>query len=305
MKRFSFFAFLSIGLCASALYLSSCQKETLQTVQPDTQQNIAGDRAPVIFGVSVFRPNNPSQLFSLDAATGNVLNAVGVFYVDANGNQIAINDLKGVCVVNEQVFVTSGYNALDVISNGLFKVNPQTGQAGLISNSPASVGTVSDIDIDPTTNAIYGLSNNSNRLVRINGANWNAYATVGNITGLGGISATGLSLTRDAFGNRIVVAATNVTAGGVNVYSVPNTAGAAAFLTSVIPAGDLAGGHCGIGFDVDLAVNGTGGMLLNRNSNNGLGLNLFDWNAPFNVNTNSAFWGGAGVNFEDLSSDIQ
>lgn len=298
MKRISFLFILS--LLATAFAIQSCQKETQIVPQPDVNDGKAGDRAPLIYGVSVFSAGNPSQLVTMDAGTGNVLNSVAVFVPDALGNPFFLNDLKGVCIVNDQVFVTTGFNAIDAYSNMLIKVNPQTGQAGVISYSDK--GTISDIDYDVNTGNIYGLSNNSNRLMSISGAgnNWSTYTTVGNITGLATYVAKGLSMVRDAQGDRIIIAATINAGGNARILSVPNGAGAATFLATVNPAASLAAGHCGIGFDIDM-----NSMLINRNSNNGLGINTFPWQNPLPNPSNSAFWGGNGINFEDLSSDLQ
>ncbi len=299
MKRFSFFLSLALGLFVTAFSIQSCQKDQIQVADASDPTNLAGDRAVVVYGVSVFNANNPSQLSTMDAATGNVLNTVAVFVLDANGQPFFLNDLKGVCVVNGQVFVTTGFNAVDAYSNMLIKVNPQTGQAGVVSYS--TVGTVSDIDYDEANQAIYGLSNNTNRLVRIldNGTNWGNYAIVGNITNMGVYVAKGLSMVRDALGDRIIIASTIGAGGNARIHSVPAGAGPATFLGTVNPINELAAGHCGIGFDIDL-----NSMLINRNSNAGLGVNIFPWLVPLPAASASVFWGGTGINFEDLSSDL-
>lgn len=300
MKRISCFLFL--GILAIAAALQSCQKEAVSIPGADLTDQTANDRAQQIYGVTVFSAGNPSRLHTMEAATGNITNTVAVFVLDALGNPFFLDDLKGICVVNDQVFVTTGFNVVDAYSNMLIKVNPATGQAGVISYSPPEVGTVSDIDYDPNNNTIYGLANNSNKLVSINDNfnNWGTYANVGNITGLGTYRTKGLSMVRDAQGLRIAIAATLNAGGNARILTVPNTGGLATFLTSVLPVADLAAGHCGIGFDIDMNA-----MLINRNSINGLGLNSFGWVNAFPPQTNSAFWGGNGQNFEDLSSDVQ
>jgi hypothetical protein len=301
MKRFSFL--LILGIVAISATLQSCQKEAVSIPATDLADQTAEDRAQLVYGVTVFSAGNPGRLHTMEAATGNITNTVAVYVLDALGQPFFLDDLKGVCVVNDQVFVTTGFNVVDAYSNLLVKVNPATGQAGILSNSPAEVGTVSDIDYNPNNNTIYGLANNSNKLVSINdnANNWGTYANVGNITGLGSTyRAKGLSMVRDAQGLRISVAATLAAGGNARIYTMPNNGGVATFLTSVLPIADLAAGHCGIGFDLDMNA-----MLINRNSINGLGLNSFGWVNAFGPQTNSAFWGGNGQNFEDLSSDVQ
>ncbi|MBC7776961.1 MAG: hypothetical protein H7246_16135 [Phycisphaerae bacterium] len=304
MKRFSYFGALAIGLFAAALAFQSCQKDALQVANPNVPNTQADDRAPLIYGVSVFSAGTPSELYTLDGGTGAILNNVLVFVTDPSGAPFFLNDLKGVCIVHDQVWVTTGFNAVDAYSNLLLKVDPATGQGGIISRSDQ---TVSDIDYDENTNAIFGLANNTNRLMKITdvGNNWGTYTPVGNILNMGGYTAKGLTMVRDAAGDRIVIAATIAAGGNARVLSVPAGAGPAVFLSTIIPAADLAAGHCGIGFDIDLGTpGGDGGVLINRNAI-GMGLNIFDWANPLAAVTPSAFWGGKDVNFEDLSSDIQ
>ena len=299
MKRFSFFL-LAAGIIAASLSLNSCQKDNLQVANPSNPNVSAGDRAPLIYGVSVFSAGNPSQLFTLDLGTGAIQGSVQVFFNNSTGQQIFVDDLKGVCVVGGQVWVTTGFNVVDAYSNLLLKVDPTTGQGGIISHS--TVGTVSDIDYDENSNTVYGLLNNGNRLVTINdnSNNWGTYVVQGNITNLGAnYVAKGLSMARDGGGVRIIVAATQANAGNANVYSVPATAGAANLLSTINPANQLATGHCGIGFEIDINA-----MLINRRANAGFGINSFAWANPLANPTASAFWGGNGVNFEDLSSRL-
>lgn len=300
MKRIPFFSFLALGLFAVSFAFQSCQKEDVQVATPGLSDNPASDRAITIYGVTVFSANNPSQLVTMDAATGLVQNSVQVYVLDQLGNPFFLNDLKGVCVVNDQVFVTTGFNAVDAYSNMLIKVNPATGQAGIISYS--DIGTVSDIDYDVANDIIYGLSNNSNRLVKIEdtGSNWTNWTAIGNITNMGVYVAKGLSMVRDGGGDRIVLASTIASGGNTRMHSVGAGGGVATFLGTVNPISDLAAGHCGIGFDIDL-----GEMLINRNSNNGLGVNSFPWANVLPAASASVFWGGTGLNFEDLSSDIE
>lgn len=252
--------------------------------------------------VSVFSPKTiPSLLHTIDAATGQVILSVQVFLLDSNGNPFFLNDLKGVCTYGDQVWVTTGFNAIDAYSYLLVKVDPHTGLAGIISHGDPSIGAVSDIDYDPNGDVVYGLANNSNTLIKIedNGNNWGTYSTVGAIQGLGGGTAKGLSMVRDN-GGSLVVATTGQLNGNAQIYSVPFNAGLATFKANVNPANQLGNGHCGIGFDVDLNA-----MLINRATTAGAGLNSFAWAVPLPNPSVSAFWGGNGINFEDLSTDIQ
>lgn len=299
MKRFSFLLLLAVS--ASIALFTACQKENLQQVaNPVNSDQTAGERAPLIYGVSLFTKNNGSLLHTMDAANGQVINSVQVYLLDANNNQVFLNDLKGVCTYNGQVWVTTGFHPVDAYSYLLVKVNPQTGQAGIISHGDPNIGAVSDIDYSPTDNTVYGLASNTNRLITItdNNNNWGTYTNVGPITGMGNYTAKGLSMVRDNGGDRIVIAGTQQFNGNAQVYTVGAGAGAANFLAVVNPAANLAAGHCAIGFDIDLNA-----MLINRN--NGSGLNSFGWANPLPNPSGSGFWGGNGINFEDLSSDVQ
>lgn len=302
MKRFSFFLIPAIGLFATALFLNSCQKDNLQSINPNQANLASTDRGPNtdVYGVSVFRPGTPSQLITMNIA-GTVTNNVPVYILDANNNQVFLDDLKGVCIYGDQVWVTTGPHPVDAYSNLLIKVNPVTGQGGIISHS--TVGTVSDIDYDPIADAVYGLLNNNNRLVKItdNGNNWGTYVVVGNITNLGAnYTAQGLSIGKDinsAVG--IFVAATKGIGGNAQLYREPATAGAATFLAVINPAVDLASANCGIGYQ-----NSVPSMVINRQPGSGAGANSFAWTIPVTNPSASAFWGGLGWNFDDFSTGI-
>ncbi len=296
MKRFSFFLSLAIGLFAAAFAFQSCQKEQLASTNGTTSNIPSTNRAAEVYGVSVFSAGNPSKLITMDAGNGAILNSIPVYFFNSTGQQIFLDDLKGVCTVNGQVWLTSGFHPIDAYSNLLLKADPHTGFASIIAHS--SIGTVSDIDYDPNTDLVYGLLNNSNRLVTI--TNNSIFTVVGNIVNMGGYVAKGLTMVREGGNNTIVVAGTLATGGNARVYSVPAIAGAANFLANINPANELAAAHCGIGFDLDLNA-----VLINRRASAGFGLNSFAWANPLANPTNSAFWGGNGVNFEDLSSDVQ
>lgn len=292
---------LLVAVFATIAMFTACQKESLQTVaNPIKSDQVVGDRATYIYGVSIFSKNNPSLLHTMDASSGQVLSSVQVYVLDAANQPFFLNDLKGVCNYGEQVWVSTGFNAVDAYSNLLVKVNPQTGQASIIAHGDPNVGTVSDIDYNPENNTVYGLRNNSNQLVTIvdNNNNWGTWSVVGPITGLGSYTAKGLSFIRDNAGIRLMIAATQQFNGNARVYTLPLTAGAVTTLTNINPNAVLAAGHCAIGYDIDLNV-----MLINRN--NSTGLNSFAWANPLPNPSNSSFWGGNEINFEDLSTDIQ
>jgi hypothetical protein len=300
MKHFSFLLSLAVGLFVSAFAFQSCQKESLQVANPSNPNVVAGERAPIVYGVTEYKPGNPSRLISMDLGTGNIQNILAVKIPTING-PVALDDLKGVCLYGDQVWLTTGPHAQGLYSNLLVKVNTANGDATVISQS--TIGTVSDIDYDPINNVVYGLANNNNALVKIQdlGNNWGTYTKIGNITNLGNnYVAKGLSMARDAGGTRIILAATQALAGDALVYSVPATAGAATTLSTITPALELGHGHCGIGFQM-----GINSMLINRSGAVSFGLNAFAWANPLAANTASAFWGGFGSNFEDLTSTLQ
>ena len=299
MKRFPLF--LVLGLLAAASIFQSCQKDDLKVANPTAPSAPSSDRAPEVYGVSVFTGGAPSLLHTMDAATGFVTNSVQVHIFNSSGVQVFINDLKGVCVVNGQVWVSTGFNAVDAYSNMLLKVNPSTGFATVIAHS--TIGTVSDIDYDPATDMVYGLANNTNRLVSIDNA-FN-YVDLGLISNMGNHTSRGLALVGDANGSRIVVAGSRNAGsiGGVlstRLFNVSPVTVAAVLIASITPDNQLATAHCGIGYDMDHGV-----MVINRRGSAGFGLNSFVWSNPLPNPTASAFWGGTGINFEDLSSDIQ
>ncbi len=299
MKRFSFHFTLATGLFILFLTNYACQKESVQLASSGIKDIAVGDRATPIYGVTVFSAGNPSQLVLMDAS-GAVQSTLSLFIDNGLGQPIAIDDLKGVCWVNGRLFVTTGFHAVDAYSFMLAEVKTSTGELSKLSNS--TIGAISDIDYDQPSSAIYGLANNANRLVSIldNGNAWNIYNTIGNITNLGGsYIAKGLTLLKTANGSRLAVAATTANFGNAQLYQVPFTAGAATLLSVINPANDLATGHCGLGYDA-----GINSVLINRRASAGFGLNSFAWNPPLPNPTNSAFWGGTGSNFEDLTTSL-
>lgn len=303
MKLFFTKSAIALGVLIASASFYACQKDGF--TPNDTIQSTSGEvisRGPDNYGVTVFSPGRPSKLVHMLVATGAVQFSTDVFIDNGSGTLIQLEDLKGVCLVNGAVFVTTGTNNVDAYDNILVRVNPTTGIANYISSS--TVGTVSDIDYDELSGNIYGLRNNTNSLVRIANAgnNWSTYTVMGAITNLGsGYVAKGLSMVRDGSGDRIVVAATRSSNGNAQVYSVPAAAGNATLLSVINPAAELATGHCAIGFDLDNNI-----MVINRRTlPAGQSSNSFAWANPLPNPATSAYWGGDNFNFEDFSSDLQ
>ncbi len=306
MNHFSAKSLLTLSLLISIFAFNACQKDGIQVADANVQSSAnlpSADRSPVMYGVTMFAPNNrPSLLVKLDAGSGAVLNAPGLqpFVVSPNGQNIILVDLKGVCWVNGLLFVTTGTNNVDVYDNKLMQINPATGQCTLISSS--TIGTVSDIEYDGS-NTIYGLRNNSNVLVTItnNGNNWGTYAAVGPINNLAaGYVAKGLSIVNFE-GNSLVVAATStLITDKAKLYDVPFTAGGATLAAEINPLQELSTGHCGIGYNFV-----TGSMVITRSPNVTVsGLNSFFWSPPFPNPANSFYWGANTFYFEDLSTSL-
>jgi hypothetical protein len=303
MKLFSVKSLASLSLLAALIGFSSCEKDSLQT-PGQAPVLTTTDRAPLMYGVTIYSPGKPSKLIEINVANGAVLNAPGVqLSVDFGGGAILIDDLKGVCLINGGVYATTGpNNTVDALNDALIRVaDVVTGASTVVSYS--TVGTVSDIDYDELTGTIYGLRNNSNNLISITGGGFNVYTAVGAITNLGGgFVSKGLSFVRDGGGDRLVVAA-NANSGlqSARICSVPLTAGAATFLANVTPASQTGSGNCGIGFQF-----GINSMVINRsNTVTVAGLNSFAWANPLPNPSASALWGGVGYHYEDLTSAFQ
>ncbi len=312
MKRFQMFSLLGFGIFAASLLLNACQKEVGQAgdqVIPDGVP--VGSRSQLTYGVTLYDGVTPCQIVEMDNNTGNVTNvAPQATYVDINNNTINLDNIKGICLTSwGQYFITTGSPANPTLgptspyNNALFKVNPTTGQCSYASTGP---GTVSDLEHDPITLNFYGLRNNSNSTYEIvdNSNNYGTYNGPFGITGIAnGYTLKGLSLIRDFNGLYFVGCATR--AGAPNtakLYQIPVLGGPAIFLTDLNPVADLAGGHCGIGFDLDFNQ-----LLINRGPFSSLipGLNILKWNPPFAPVSPTSNWGGLTFNFEDLTSDIQ
>jgi hypothetical protein len=306
MNRFTVKSLLALGLLIALVSFNACQKDNLQVADTTGTPSLsATDRAPLMYGVTLYGgPGKPSRLIELNVGTGAITNGPTQVFYDNGGVPVNLDDLKGVCIVNGQVFVTTGPACPFPYANALIKVSPATGQAGFISSGPAGFGAVSDIDYDEQTGTIYGLLNNTNTLVSItdNGNNWGTWLNIGPITNLGTYVAKGLSMVRDGSGTYITIAAsTNSALNTTRVFSVPATAGFANFLASINPLSEMNQSHCGIGFQI--AINS---MIINRGPTVTVaGLNAFAWTNPLPNPSNSALWGGVGFIFEDLSSAIQ
>lgn len=307
MKRLSFFSGSVLVMGALVLSLNACQKETVR--EKATEYASVSERSPSgnIYGVNVYNGVNPCELVTIDQGTAAVTNNVTPYVLDSYGNHMDIENLKGVCINDQgRVFITSGnpFNAilgpgLIALNNALFQVNPVTGLSTYVSTS--NIGTVSDLEFNPQTGDFYGLSNNTNAIIQIT-AGGTVYNGPFAITGLPkGYTLKGLSLVRD--GNTYLVGcATSPNAGDpARLYIIPPTGGAAVLMTDLDTAADLGGGHCAIGFDLDL-----NNMLVNRNITNAVSnsLNRFLWAPPFGAITTTGFWGGVPYNYEDLSSSV-
>ncbi len=315
MKRFSFLLLLSVGLFAASIFLNACQKEVGQ----EAAQSVQGvspvtDRAAnhITYGVTLFDGVNPCEIIGLDQGSGNVISATTAFYIDPVLGNVQLDNLKGICLTSwGQYFLTTGSPANILIGpgaldNSLFKVNPITGQCSLSSTNPNG-NTVSDLEHDPSGALnFYGLSNNSNAIIEIsdNGNNYGTYSAPAAILGIApGYVLKGLSLVRDGVnGMYLVGCATGKPGLPAKLYTVPALGGIATFMTDLDPLFDLTGGHCAIGFDLDL-----NNLLVNRTNVvtfTGPGLNDFPWNPPFGATTNTAFWGGGEYLYEDLTSSV-
>ena len=305
MKSFNLkFSTLFAAVIATMAIFSSCQKDTpVFPAQAIDQEMGASDRANgLLYGVTVFNGLNPSVLVTMDPIAQAVIGQVNV---TLNGTPIP--DLKGVCCVQDRVFVSTGFNAVDAISNLLLEVDPQTGQATFISQS--NVGTVSDIDFNPLDGFIYGLRNNSNTLVTINGANFQNYALANFVLPLSGNSvARGLAITRTPNPNANAVMILKVSCiamatvvATARLYSIPFIGGNGVFETQLGPNNQLAGGHCGLGFVGPIGLNGS--LFINRNANIAPpGLNFYNIVVPVPGLTNTVPTAILGFNFEDLSN---
>jgi len=310
MKHFSFSLRLAVGVFAASVALLSCQKEAVKEAANLVDgSSVGSDRSPngLILGVTIYKAGSPSELVQMDQNTGNVNNNLAAFTINNLGVSINLDDLKGICLTrNTRYFLTTGPSATlpanSIYNNALFRVNIQTGECTYISTS--NQGTISDLEADATTDDFYGLANNTNAIVRITAASgYTVYNASVAITGIAaGYSLRGLSQVSDANGIYYVGCA-NAKAGQITkLYTVPVAGGFAGLQTDLDPLIELAGGNCGIGYDININR-----MIVSRSAQftgPNFGSNAFGWNPPFGATTTTAFWGGTLFKFEDFTSSV-
>lgn len=301
MFRSIFQPVAAVCALAALLSLNACQKDNELTATPDTPTNsIAGQRNQLIYGVSVASGLQPSRLVEITQATGIVNNAILMNADLGGGNTAPLNDVRGICYVgNGKYVISTGANPIDFLANALLSLDVTTGLAYYLSSS--TVGMVTDIDYDPISGNIYGLSGNN--LVTITGGAFNTYA-IAPITGLpAGYTAKGLTMIGDLNnGTQINIALTqNGNTGTTFVYKVSVT-GVSGFIAQLLPDNQLRGGNCGLSYQLTPGSE----MYINRNITSGVpgaGLNrLGGW--PNQGVVNTGVYGAAGWNLDDMSSDV-
>ncbi len=304
MQRSFFQRLLAVAVFAALFSLNACQKDAELTPSTVTPEGIATQRNQQFYGVTVYGgAGNPSRVLQIDQNTGFVIGQVNVVYTLPNNTQLPVTDIRGICYLGNGIkyaITTGPNNPFGVPNNALMTLNVTTGDAYFVSTS--TQGTISDIDYDPVSGNIYGLANNTNTLVVIGAGAFNVYTPVA-INGLpGGYTCRGLTMIGDlTLGiTQINVAMTNGTGGNALVYKVDPNTGTSGYIADLLPAAELANGHCGIGFQLKPASQ----LFINRNNFNfnGSGLNSLGW--PNQGPVGTAVWGAAGFNFEDLSSDV-
>ncbi|MBL7804161.1 MAG: hypothetical protein JNL02_10535 [Saprospiraceae bacterium] len=301
MYRSFFQRFFSVALLAALFSLNACQKDVDLTPTEANPEGVAGERNQIFYGVSQFGGALvPSRVFEIDQNTGAINIA---FSPTVNGTGAAITDIRGICYLGSGIkyaIMTGPNNGPGVPNNSLMTLNVNTQEAFFVSTSTL-VGVVSDIDYDPLTGNIYGLRGND--LVIIDGPsglqNYNAVA----IQGLpAGHTVRGLTMIGDVnVGTQINIASTSAGFGATTQMRKvdPNT-GVTGFIATLLPGNQLNGGNCGLSYQ--LTPNSD--LFINRNGTGiaGFGLNNTAW--PNQGNVGTAVWGAAGVNFDDLSSDV-
>lgn len=307
---------LSAGLVAGLLSFYACQKESFNPNQTIVTPVKTGERSPghITYGVTVFDGVNASEIVGIDEGSGLVISQIPAAYVDNNGNTINLDNLKGICLTSwGQYFLTTGAPASialgpSIYDNALYKVDPTTGQCSYFG-SICPFGAVSDLEFDPNTQTFFGLLDNTNQILEIQldaNGNYTVYSPPAPIFGIQDRLLSGLSLVRDQNGMYLVGAATRpgVDAFSAQLFEVPAAGGLATLLTDLDPQHEFAGGHCGIGFDLDLnhlAVNRTTTTL---SVIPGLS-EVNPWIAPpLPPVTPTNNWGAQGLNFEDLTSSV-
>lgn len=308
MQRSFFQRLFAVAIFAALFSLNACQKDTDLTQSTGvTPEGTASQRNPVFYGVTVYgSPAKPSVVVEIDEASGFVLSTWTPFYTLPSGGTVNITDMKGICYLSNGIkyaITTGTNNAPGVPVNALMTLNVATHEAFFVSSS--TVGTVSDIDYDPISGNIYGLANNTNTLVTIGAGAFNVYTATA-ILGLPAFhTARGLTMIGD-FNQGItqinIGLTQNGAAGTAQIYKVDPATGVSGFIAALLPAVELQGANCGLGYQ----LKATSQMYINRNTFTlvpGLGLNGLTW-PPAGSPAATANYGGTGFNFEDLSSDV-
>lgn len=305
---------LSLLLLGGLFAFNACQKEGFDPKATQAPTTVS-DRSPShrTYGVTVYTTANPSVIVEIDEATGAVLTSFPVF-VDNGSGPIFLDDIKGIARTDYgQYFITTGPGCFpDIYDNNLLKVNVNSpflplGQCSYFGSQHMN-GPISDLEYDPSTQNFYGLLNNTNFIVEISGPgnNYANYSMPAQIFGIQSRSLSGLSLVRDNNGVYFVGAASRPGAAiPAQLYTVPAGGGLATLMTNLAPAGDFAGGHCGIGFDLDLNH-----LAVNRANPSISALvpglsEVNPWAVPMAIVTGTNVWGGGGFNYEDLTSYTQ
>ncbi len=281
-------SFCKLLLAAFFLYsLSGCQKDQNPTIAPNDllQTTAVTDRAPDVYGVTVWTAGVPSRVVRMNSA-GAVISSVNV----VSGG--IIKDLKGICTVGGSYFVTTGTNSAPPFQYRLLRIDPNTGAVLAVFN-PGYAAPISDIcfrDVAPL--GIYGLKDNSNNPVRINynaGA-WNTTTTFPPFSGVGApLVTSGLTWGKGPVTFQIFIVAGDAV-GNVKIFTWDPATLANPSVTGMTPAADFAGANLGWGYFSFL-----GSGLINRKPAFA-SLDKFAWGpiAP------ASFWGGSGFNFEDM-----
>lgn len=285
----------STGSLAALLVilLAGCAKDSIvETVVETPAPVTAGDRAPAMYGVTVWATGAPSKIVDLNAGTTAVVPGVP--------------DLKGIVQINGgsgEYYVTTGANNPVGFQNRLLKVNPVTGAILATYGPAAGYGTtISDVCfVDVAPLYIYGLRNNTNVMARISygGGTWPS-ATLNSLTGIAaGWVARGLTWTRNPGSNAFELIVTCTRAGGnAKVYKVNTATFACTFVCDLTPAAQFNGNNCGTGYFYFPSPI----VLINRSAP--LGLNRFNWLAVMPPVVATGAWGGPAANYEDLCSVV-
>ncbi len=290
------------GALVALLSLNACQKDhDLTTVTDAPANTTATQRNQVFYGVSVATPGQPSQLVEIDQNSGIVTNSMPINMDLGGGNTVPLNDVRGICYLgNGKYAITTSPSPIDFMTNALLTLDVNTGLAYFLSSSN---GPISDIDYDPVSGNIYGLSGNN--LVTISGGAFNNYASIG-INGLpAGYTAKGLTMIGNAAqgATQINIALTrNGNLGTTFVYKVDPNTGTTGFIAQLLPDASLRGGNCGLSYQLTPGSE----MYINRNTFTfvpGPGLNrLGGW--PNQGVIGTGVYGAAGWNLDDMSSDV-